>query len=300
LGASQSPAPGPALHHSGAQHRIPDRPDQSCLVVVLSYPHGGAARMQRMLSSFSELTCTFGTGLLPLCELAAETWRQVDNRDGQLSSLAIASIRAMTGTLIASTLADSGARRWCEVAFAHPRSAEVLLQVHPGTRFICMHRNCLDVIYAGIQANPWGLTGSAFQASATRYPNNSVAAIAASWASSTKAILDFEETHPECCRRVRYENLTSSPGEVSVEIASFLHLEQGGHPAQPLIDIDQISASSEKRNLSALPVPVDWIPEPLAKLVDQLMTRLGYQSITSSAHIRENNHPPSPSRDDRA
>lgn len=70
-------------------------------VVVLSYPYSGAERWWSLLAPHPELACTLGTGLLPLCEQAAASWRLTDGKaNGPLSPLAVASIRALATSII--------------------------------------------------------------------------------------------------------------------------------------------------------------------------------------------------------
>jgi hypothetical protein len=250
-------------------------------VVVLGYPQGGAGTLQRLLSSYETLACTTGTGVLPLCEAAAAAWRHVENGDGPLSSLAVASIRAMTTGLITAALAGTGKMRWCETAFAPPRCAEIFLRAHPSTRFICLHRSCLDVVQAAVRANPWGLAGSPFEPFAISYPGNAVAAIAACWAASTEPLLEFEQAHPDTCLRVRYEDLTGQPDRARAEIASFLSLEEDDPATRYPMAADPHSAPAEDHADGEAQIPLGRIPQPVTTLVSQLMDRLGYPPILS-------------------
>jgi hypothetical protein len=99
-------------------------------VIVMCYPYAGAGRLGSLLSQRQELACTSGTGLLPLCDQAALTWQQAERRLGPASALALASIRAFTGTVITTLLAREGTPRWCEITTASPASAETFLRVY--------------------------------------------------------------------------------------------------------------------------------------------------------------------------
>jgi glycerophosphoryl diester phosphodiesterase len=203
------------------------RAGQQRPVIVLAYAYSGAARVQRLLSGSAVLACTSGTGLLPLCDQAAAAWRRVDNRAGPLSSLAASSIRSLAGGMISIILAEEGKPRWCEISSSPPAAAETFLQLYPGTRFVCLHRSCPDVIRAGIEANPWGLTGTGFAPFAVAYPGSSAAAIAAYWADRTEPLLRFQEAHPAACRAVRYDDLAGHPDREARDISAFLELSLG-------------------------------------------------------------------------
>jgi hypothetical protein len=229
-----------------------------------------------VLSRCAILACTRGTGLLPLCDMAAATWRAIDNRDGPLSALALASIRAMTNTMITIILADIDGSRWCEIAFAPASSAETFLELYPDAKFLCLHRNCQDVIYAAIQANPWGLADSPFGPFAAAYPGNSVAAIAAYWAANTEPLLAFEQAHPQACRRIRYEDLADNPEQAAQEIFAYLELAQDD-PVTPCWMANDTQPTADARG-SDLQIPSHQIPSAIMAQVNALLTRIGYRS----------------------
>lgn len=267
-GGSADPGSAPGPREDGIWARSP--------VIVLGYPYCGAARLRQLLSGHTALACTSGTGLLPLCEVAAATWRQVEGRQGALSPLAAASIRALTGSLITTALAGTGKLRWCEVAFARPSSAEVFLQVYPSARFICMHRQWLDVVREAIQANPWGLADSPFQSFAYGYPGNSVAAVAAHWAASTEPLLEFERAHLRACYRVRHDDLVSRPAQVLDEVCAFLALDRPEQATAPWSDDAASPVAVETEASPAGPIPLERIPPPLMSVLDRLMAAIGY------------------------
>lgn len=248
-------------------------------VIVLTYAHAGSECLQRKLASCAALACTSGTGLLPLFEQAAATWRGIDERDGPLSSLAASSLRAMADTMITSILVRTGGTRWCEIAQAPAMYAKTFLELYGTAKFVCLHRNCPDVIRAGVQANPWGLADSSFAPFAAAYPGSSVAAIAAYWAAFTESLLDFEAAQPQACHRVRYEDLAGRPDDVTDRIFAFLGLSPGAGdvpaPGRPDDDAGPAAARDLAPGAGSR-VPVSKIPQPLGAKVNELLTRLGY------------------------
>ena len=247
-------------------------------VVILSYANAGAERLRSLLAGRPELACTSGTGLLPLCEQAAFTWQQVEERDGPLSALAAASIRALAGSAVTSLLAQTGKSRWCETAMASPHSAETFLELFPDTKFLCLHRNCTDVIDAAIQENPWGLSGPSLAPFVATHPGNSVAAVAAYWASRTESLLAFEEAHPGACHRVRREDLGGNPDQTASEICGFLRLDGNLGAAPSWLSTDSTDASGDRAQDRAQ-IPADRIPAPLIGPLNGLLTRLGYTPL---------------------
>jgi hypothetical protein len=251
----------------------------SGLVIVLSYAYGGADKIQQSLAADASLACTSGTGIVPLCAAAAEAWRRVENRAGPgLSDLAAATIRSMVTAQVTTILAGSGKTRWCELATAPPAAAEQFLRVFSHAQFVCVHRSCTGTIEAGARANPWGLHGQGLEPFLLAYPGNTVAALAAHWATSARLLLDFEHAHPGNAYRVRYEDVVTDPGTALTMLRAALQLHTAGDdaalPAAPR-PRDQETPAAD----AGSPVPVDLMPAPLRQRVGHLHTELGYRPL---------------------
>jgi hypothetical protein len=260
----------------GSAAEVPSSVTRRCPVIVLTYAYAGAPELRALLGEHPGLVCTSGTGLLPLCEQAALTWSQADGRGGfpgSPSALAAASIRALTGSIAASLLAREGKARWCEIATAPAAYAETFLRVYPDTQFICLHRNCADVIRAAVRADPWGLSDQQFGPFTVAYPGRSAAAMAAYWRAQAGPMLDFEATHPRACCRVRYEDLTSDPGAAAREVFAFLDLDDD-RPASPGGMTDEAVPGGVPE-----PIPAQQLPAPLLFQVNALLARLSYPPL---------------------
>lgn len=246
-------------------------------VIVLTYAGSGSDTLQSLLSAIPGLACTSGTGVLPLVDQAAATWRQAEARASQQPSpLAAASIRAMVSSLVTVILAREGKRRWCEVARAQPSAAGTFVRLFPGTRVLCLHRACPDVIYDALHASEWGLAGPGFAPFTAAYPGSSVAALAAFWAAHTEQLIAFEESHPAVCRRVRYEDLIAEPHRAADGILAFL--SGSSEPAaQPGSAQRQDLGPAGGPQAGRPPMPTDQIPPALLPRVSKLMTDLGYR-----------------------
>jgi hypothetical protein len=267
----------PSGNTTGRPH--PDMPRQRGPIVVLTYAHSEAGLLQRMLADSGLLTCTSGSGLLQLCDLAAKTWRGVDKHDGPLSPLAVASIRAMADSLITAIVAGTGGSRWCEISLAPARCAETFLVLYPAARFLCLHRSCPDVICAGIRANPWGLADSPSAPFAAVHPGRSAAALAAYWATCALPLLEFEEAHPEACRRIKSEDLVGQVELAADEISAFLNMGCGNPGSRPSMSEGMLSGVEEAHPPGSASVPLSQIPPPLRARVNELQARIGYEPM---------------------
>lgn len=246
-------------------------------IVVLSYAYSGARRVQEVLAADAELACTVATGVIPLCEAAAETWRRVEGRSGQsLSPLAVSTLRGMVSAQVTMILAGLGKSRWCEVAATDPSAMDPFLQVFPQAGVVCTHRSCLDVIRAGVGANPWGLQGQGFLPYLLVHPGNSVAALAAYWAHSTEQLLAFEAEHPATTHRIRYEDVAADPIRALATVRASLGLPGEVSSNEALPELPDLLVHEAAPAAAELRVPMEMIPGPLLERITYLHTQLGY------------------------
>jgi hypothetical protein len=255
----------------------------SAPVIVLGYPHSGAARLLSLLSDSAGLTCTSGTGVLPLCHQAAAVWRRAEGRDEEpekVSALAAASIRAMVGAVVTQILVSEGRDRWCEFAVASEDAAGTFLSLYPGTRFVCLHRSFSGVASSAIQASPWGLAGPGYAPFFGAYPGSTLAVVAAFWAARTAALLAFETGHPAQCLRIRYEDIDGQPGTAAT-IASFLGLSAAGNRPALQAGVSGAGAVPESAESAAeQDIPVAQLPPALLAEVSDLLERLDYPRLS--------------------
>lgn len=248
-------------------------------VVVLASPDSGGARLLSLLSASGELACTSGTGVLPLCEQAAQVWGHAENggpRAGRLSALAAESIRTSITPLVMLILARSGARRWCECAVPARDAAEAFLALFPGTRFVCLHREASQVIRAALARSPWGLAGPTYRPFIAAQPGSTVAALAAYWAAHTEALLAFEADHPDECLRVRFEDLPGTGGSTPAALSSFLGLAATAYPGWPPTPRDDDPPEPGTDAPSSAGLPLGQLPPALLAQVNGLLGKLGY------------------------
>jgi hypothetical protein len=241
-------------------------------IIVLTYAHAGDKLLTNALSASRTLACTHGTGLLPLCHSAASTWQSVENRGSAPSSLAVSSIRALVNTMAAVLHSGAGATRWCETAYVSAAAAETFLRLFPEAAFLCLHRSLKPVLADGIRAYPWGLGSSPFWSHAVGHPGNNVATIAEYWAAHTEQLLDFEDRHPRCALRVKYEDLADHPDRIVDAVYEFLGLDVSAPSALRAVR----RAPDEKGEDAEPAVQLAQLPDQLRSKIGDLHARLGY------------------------
>jgi Sulfotransferase family len=275
---------GGSAGDKAAVARSNDQSSAHGMIVILTYPHAGDQQLREVLSANQSVTCTYSTGLLPLCHSAMTTWRNVEARNAAPSQVAIKSVRSLVSTMLAVIRSGAGATRYCETAYAAPAVAESFLRVFADTTFICLHRSLLAVLSEAAAAYPWGLGGSPFWYYSGSHPGNNLATIAEYWIAHTRELLDFEAAHPLSCVRLRHEDLHTYPPGNMAELFARLGLgaDRISFPYSPN-DQQQAMTTSRGDGLDphlSLNPPLERVSPALLTQVNDLQGRLGYEPLT--------------------
>lgn len=175
---------------------------------------------------------------------------------------------------------------------------ELVRELFPEARYVLLFRHVMDAVASGIEASPWGFQAYGYGPYVQASPHNSVAALANYWLAHVTAALAWEEKHPDCCRRVRYEDLTLQPEQTMSGVLSFLGVREDlsvvtrafeRAPARGPGDYkvghtSQVHAASIGRGKR---VPVGLLPPPLLMAVNEKLELLGYDKLTSSWNAEE-------------
>ena len=94
----------------------------------------------------------------------------------------------MLDEMTGSYLARRGKHVFCDKSLGSARHADLLLQIYPQARFICLYRHPMDTIRSGLDACPLGLNGYGFDPYIAGSPGNAVLALARYWLDHATAI----------------------------------------------------------------------------------------------------------------
>jgi hypothetical protein len=265
-------------------------------IIVLTGARFGSTLVRRILDSHPDLACPPETNIVQTCDQLASAWRLVDpeSSGSELSGLAMSALRVTMNSLFAPYLLRRDKLRWCDKSLGTVRVADELLKIYPKAKFICLYRHCMDVIFSGLEASPWGLLGYGFENYAPHHGGNSVAALATYWTDHVGSLLTFEERHPDNCHRVYYEELVQEPRKVIDGMLAFVEAEPdpgiteriftklrgtAGPGDYKIYGMASISGDSVSRGAR---VPATLIPPPQLQVINFLLGRLGYTKVDES------------------
>lgn len=254
-----------------------------------------------IVDSHPEFACPPETSVATTCAHIARIWAVLEDVGADsarpveespvLAPEAITAIRDAADRVYGRYLRRRGKRRWCDKSLDSFQHAELLLEVYPEAKFICLYRHCMDVIASGVEACPWGVHRYGFDPYVAQNPGNNVAAIGSYWLATVQAMLAFEAEHPDSCHRIRYEDLATAPEDTVAAMLSFLGAEQapgitrqcfetshdGNGPGDEKVWFSgAVTAGSVGRGTQ---IPVAALPSPVRQGINQALGKLDYRLV---------------------
>jgi protein-tyrosine sulfotransferase len=201
-------------------------------VFILCEARTGSTLLRLLMDCHPEFTCPAETNLPALCNNMLPVWSLVTGNPvpvpnmpfdvAQLPQEVKEGLRQSMDLIMATQLDRSGKSRWCDKSLGSAQYAELLLQLYPQAKFLCLYRFPMDVIASAHEACPYGLAGYGYDPYIAASPGNSVLAVARCWLDMTADIMSVEEDFGEHCLRIRYEDLVSDPEPTMDGIFKFL------------------------------------------------------------------------------
>ena len=286
------PVPGDFENGNGGRAADPE--------FVLCMGRSGSTLLRLVLDTHPDLACPPETNIPALCAQLAVVWSLIEGaplsvqRGDAPPAIPEAAIAGIRQTMDLMYLARRGKQLYCDKSLGTAAYADLQTRIYPSARFICLYRHPMDMISSGLEACPWGLNGYGFDRYIAESPGNAVLALARYWLDGATAIAAVEESHPEKCHRVRYEDMVTDPERVAAGIFDFLDLgpvpgigeasfagehERYGPADHKIWYTSKISQGSVGRSDS---LPVGLIPPSVLESINRLLDKLGYVQVDGS------------------
>ena len=205
----------------------------------MSHARTGSTLLRYIIDTHPELCCPPEVALGQLCVALSYTitltgvHEAVDSSESEGKSLDYAAVRlhsalrahgivrAHVDQIMDAYCAATNKRRWCDKSSNNVQHLNVLGRIFPDGQYICLHRNCLDVVHSLINLFRLSFPGH-YGELVVAARGNIVDAMIDSWIEATQSLLEFEAANPSLCFRVKYEELVADPVDVVGGIFSFL------------------------------------------------------------------------------
>ncbi|HET6975214.1 MAG TPA: sulfotransferase, partial [Pyrinomonadaceae bacterium] len=195
-------------------------------------------------------------------------------------------VRAVVDAFMQRYARAKGKQMWCEKTTENLQYLKLLSDVFPDAKYICLYRNCMDVVHSSIECSRLGFLPELVPYVQKR-PDNLVAAMVESWVEKTTKLLEFELAHPSQSFRIKYETLVVEPLQTLPAMFAGLGLDWDENilNAVFLTEHDQGSGDTKIRftkkvNTDSIgrgsTISRSNIPDELLGKMNQLLARLEY------------------------
>lgn len=272
-------------------------------IFILSPARAGSTLLRRILDAHPELAAPPEVNLVAAFETIHFGAAAVTSDDTEACAIADALCRQVADQTVGLYTRRTGKRRWCDKSILSLDNPDLLLHIFPDARFICLYRECSDLIVSAMEACPWGYGGAGLQGNygfeeyVARSPGNFVFALAAYWADKTEAALRFERANSDRCWRVKYEDIVSTPAEVLEGLFVWLDLRTRSSVIddEKVFDPDALDSPGDykirytsgfdPRSIGrGWTVPIELIHPGLEERINRLCVQLGYSELRGDVH----------------
>lgn len=258
-------------------------------IFIVSGSRSGSTLLRYVLDSHAEVGCPPELHLGDLCR--ALSWSQaLVDEERKNSPAVLEKCRRTIDDMMSGYLARVSKSRWCEKSISTVDHLPLVRSIFPDAKFICLYRNCMDVVHSGLEVSKYGFAGYGFGSFVSRRPDNTVAALMDYWCDKVAKALKFEANQGPVTHRLRYEDLVLDPEPVIAELLQFLDLEadpeltsrifamshQGGPGDSNIVFTREIERTGLGKGST---IPFRQIPDDQRERANGLLAKLGYPVI---------------------
>ncbi len=245
-------------------------------IFVLCYARSGSTLVRYVLDTHPQIVCPPELHLL----LAAKhlTWvfehtAEVPGSDGRpldATAYAIERARETISSIMDEHTARAGKTVWAEKSVSTIDHVDLLGQLYPHARLICLHRQAPDAMASCAQAaqRRQGVFGfEPFVAAAT---SNPVDGLADYWLDKTRRLLDIEEKSVDSCLRLRYEDLVTEPRASLDALFDFLDQPRSADMLDSIFSTPHVVGPGDSKILTTTGIHADSIGHGKRLAMDRL------------------------------
>jgi hypothetical protein len=182
-----------------------------------------------------------------------------------------------------------GKQIWCEKTTDNLQYLRFLRDVFPDARYICLYRNCMDVVHSSIECSRLGFMPE-LAPYVQKRPDNIVAAMVESWIEKTTTLHEFEQAHSSQCFRIKYETLVADPSQTLAAMFASIGLDWDEKLLNAVFSTKHDQGSGDRKILFTRKVNTDSIgrgstisrssiPDDLLEKMNLLLARLEYPIV---------------------
>lgn len=272
-----------------------DEHDSGPPIFVLSCARSGSTLLRYIIDTHPEI-CS--PAELQLGELSEKLYLTINSTLGEVCGAAdddererivLAEVRRVISELMATYTKAKGKRLWCEKTPWNLRFLELLSSVFPDAKYICLYRNCMDVVYSCVENIRLRFAEELFQYF-KKHQGDKISGAIDYWCDEVGRMMAFEREHGSDCFRVKYESLVLEPAQTLEPLFGFLGVEWSprlpatvfstqhdqGYGDPKIMYSRKISKSSIGKGSS---ISRTRIPDALLEKMNRLLAELDYPTV---------------------
>ncbi len=264
-------------------------------VFVLSHERSGSTLLRYIIDTHPQVCSPAHLHLGQLCRSLhtsifyslGQTMEVTD--EAMRERLVAEETRRIVDQLMGRYVKAKGKRLWCEKTTENLQYLWFLNEVFPDARYLCLYRNCMDVVHSSIECSRLGFLPE-LAPYVQRRPENLVAAMVESWVEKTKILIEFERAHLSQCFRIKYETLVAEPSRTLSLMFASLGLEWDENLLDAVFSTQHDQGSGDRKILFTKKVNTESIghgstisreniPADLLVKMNDLLTQLEYPPV---------------------
>lgn len=262
---------------------------------VLSHERSGSTLLRYIIDTHPQICSPAHLHLGRLCSslytaILFSLGQTMEVTDETMRERAVAvETRRIVDELMERYVRAKGKQMWCEKTTENLQYLKLLDQVFPDAKFICLYRNCLDVVHSSIECSRLGFLPE-LAPYVQKRPDNIVAAMVDSWIEKTTALFEFERAHPEQCFRLKYETLVTEPAQTLGAMFAALELDWDKKLLNDVFSTQHDQGSGDRKVLFTKKINTDsigrgstisrsFIPDDLLEKMNCLLGQLDYAPV---------------------
>ncbi len=264
-------------------------------IFILSCERSGSTLLQFILDAHPDICCPGEMALGALCrDLRVAVSRSFGlpfaKNPLEREEVEKREVRRAMFELLSRFTQTQGKKLWCDKTPYNLKYLEPLEWAFPDARYVCLHRNALDVVQSCLELPEkeflwWALPY------VVKHQRNLAAAFLDNWAEKTGALLELESRNSRTFR-LKYEDLVADPPKVLIPLFRFLGVDWDPSlpdrvftlPRDPSMGGDYKIHSTRRiekdrvgKGAGLSPTLLSLIPSDLRERRRDLHHRLGYE-----------------------
>ena len=199
-------------------------------IFILSCHRSGSTLLRYLIDTHPSISSPGELNLGSLCERLYDAVYHTIGVSAPVASeqhkslIVVDEVRRIVSGLMNAYVSAKGSELWCEKSPMNLNHLDILSAVFPEAKYVCLYRNCMDVVYSILEFNRHQVFDELLYY-INRNSGNLVSAIVDYWIDLTSKEIAFERERNAQCFRVKYESLVLNPTGTLKPMFEFLGVE---------------------------------------------------------------------------